>query len=163
MNPVASYSWDLNGDGTPEITGPEATVIAQYQFPGIYFPRVTVTDSQGNTYIEATMVNVLSREEMDALLRSKWDGMKVALLSGNMEAALQYFVAGAKNEYKEIFTELGTSEIASIFSAIINFDVATISGRLAERAVDRVEAGATYSYPVSLVKDENGIWKIMGF
>ncbi len=52
------------------------------QHVGLYFPSVTVTDNQGNVSTETTLVNVFWREEMDALLTSKWEGMKGALSQG---------------------------------------------------------------------------------
>jgi len=103
LNPVSSYSWDFNGDGVPEITGTQATVIAQYQFPGLYFPKVTVTDSQNNTYTEITIVHVFSREEIDALLKSKWEEMKGALTHGDIEASLDYFIGSSKERYRKAF------------------------------------------------------------
>jgi len=58
--------------------------------------------------METTIVNILSREEMDSLLRAKWEGMKGAMLSGDIEVALTYFVAGSRDRYRQVFTELGS-------------------------------------------------------
>ncbi|HBI22938.1 MAG TPA: hypothetical protein DDX84_01705, partial [Nitrospiraceae bacterium] len=38
-----------------------------------------------------TVVNVLDRDWMDMLLKSKWEGMKTALMNGDVEGALGYF------------------------------------------------------------------------
>jgi hypothetical protein len=105
-NPVSSYSWDFNGDGTAEITGTEPIVISQYQYPGLYFPRVTVTDNQGNTYAQTALVNLLSREEMDALLRSKWEGMRSELSIGDIEGALVFFNEPRKDAYRKLLNGL---------------------------------------------------------
>jgi hypothetical protein len=162
-NPVSSYSWDFNGDGTPEITGPGTTAIASYQYPGLYFPRVTVTDTQGNASTQTTLVHIVSREEMDILLSSKWEGMKTALLSGDMETALQYFVGLNREKYKQIFAEFGSDKVNRIFSGISEIKLYTVYGRVAGCGAIRVETGGTYSYPVTFVRDENGIWRIKGF
>ncbi len=129
----------------------------------LYFPRMTVTDTQGNAYTETTIVNILSFEEMDALLRSKWEGMKGALLSGNMERALTYFVVVSRDRYIQLFTELSSARINSIFSNISEFKLDTLYGQVAECGAIRIETGGRYSYPVTFVKGENGIWRIIEF
>jgi hypothetical protein len=162
VNPIASYSWDFNGDGTPEITGTDATVVFQFQFPGLYFPRVTVTDNQGNTYTETTLVNVLFREEMDALLRSKWEGMKGALSQGNITEALNYFVKDSREEYREIF-ELLTPQLLVLVSSMREINLVEIKGNMAEYYIKRFQRGVDISYFIYFIRDENGIWKISSF
>ena len=162
VNPVSSYSWDFNGDGTPETTGTEATVIAQYQFPGIYFPRVTVTDNQGNTFTETTLVSILSREEMDVLLRSKWEGMKGALSQGNITEALNYFVNDSREEYREIF-ELLAPQLPGLVSTMREINMFEIKGNMAEYYIKRFQRGVDISYFIYFIKDENGIWRISSF
>jgi hypothetical protein len=162
INPVSSYSWDFNGDGTPEIIGTETTIIAQYQFPGIYFPRVTVTDNQGNVYTEATIVHVLSREEMDALLRSKWEGMKTALGQGNVSEALNYFVKDSREEYREIF-ELLAPQLPALVSAMREIYMVEIKGSMAEYYIKRFQRGVEISYFIYFMKDNDGIWRLSSF
>jgi hypothetical protein len=162
VNPVASYSWDFNGDGTSEITGTETSVVAQYQFPGIYFPRVTVMDNQGNVYTETTLVNVFSREEMDALLRSKWEGMKGALSQGDIDGAISYFDDLTKSGFKEHFTvlspvlsqivqELNDVQFIGMMKNAIEYDIRTI--------INGIES----SFYLLFVKDKDGLWKIRSF
>lgn len=162
-NTVTSYKIDFDGDG---ITDMETTITSgishTYDTSGIYYPTVTVIDNQGNTYMETTAINVLSKDEMNTLLKGKWDGMKGALISGDIENALSYFVGGSKDRYREVFTGLG-SKLSSIFSSITEVKLNKLYGKVAECGAIRTEAGGRYSYPVTFAKDENGIWKIMGF
>jgi len=162
VNPVSSYSWDFNGDGTPEITGTDATVIAQYQFPGLYFSKVTVTDSQNNTYAETTIAHVLSREAMDALLRAKWEGMKGALNQGNINEALNYFVTDSREEYREIF-ELLAPQLPALVSAMREINLVEIKGNMAEYYIKRFQRGVDISYFIYFMRDENGVWRISSF
>jgi len=161
-NPVSSYSWNFYGDGTPEITGTEATVIARYQYPGIYLPSVTVTDSQGNVYTETTLVNVLSREEIDALLRKKWEDMKGALSQGNINEALNYFIKDSGEEYREIF-ELLAPQLPALVSAMREINMVEIIGNMAEYYIKRFQRGVDISYFIYFIRDENGIWRISSF
>ena len=163
ITPV-SYQMDFEGDGVTDYTGTTFEDINHtYTTVGVYYPKVTVTDSFGNNYSDTIAITVLLKTDVAALLREKWEGLKAALMGGDVEKAVKYFVAGGQNEYRQIFTGLSGDDINSIFSGINEFEIDTLSGRVAECGVDRVEAGGTYSYPVTYVRDENGIWMIMGF
>lgn len=161
-NPLSSYSWDFNGDGTPEITGANSKVVAQYQYPGIYFPRVTVTDDQGNIYTETTVLHILSREEMDTLLRSKWEGMKTALGQGNISEALNYFITDSREEYQEIF-ELLAPQLPALVSGMREISMVEITGNMAEYYIKRFQRGVDISYFIYFMKDNDGIWRTSSF
>lgn len=160
-NPVSSYSWDFNGDGTPEITGMDSNVTGQYQEPGLYFPRVTITDNQGNVYTETTLVNVLSREEMDTLLRDKWEGTKAALANQDIESAIQIFTSEAQGIYRDLFNAL-----KPILSNIVNelnttqINLISMEGNVAEYEILVTRGGTTFSFNLKFIKDTNGVWKI---
>jgi hypothetical protein len=162
VNPIASYSWDFNGDGTPEITGTDATVVFQFQFPGLYFPRVTVTDNQGNTYTETTLVNVLFREEMDALLRSKWEGMKGALSQGDIEGAISYFDDFTKPGFKEHFTVLSPM-LAQIVQELNDVQFIGMMKNAIEYDIRTIRNGIEHSFYLLFVRDKDGLWKIRSF
>ena len=161
-NPVSGYSWDFNGDGTSEITGTEATVIAQYQFPGIYFPRVTVTDNQGNIYTETTLVNVLSREEIDALLRAKWEGMKTKLSSGDIEGALAFYDETSKQDYRDLFNVLSPI-LPTIVQEMSDIQLIEYTGNSTIYDILTIRDGIEYSFQLLFTKDINGIWRIDSF
>ena len=162
-NPVANYSWDFNGDGIVDESGSGLSeVTTGYEQTGLYFPSVTVTDTLGNAYTETTVVNVLSRDEMDNLLKGRWEGMRGKLTGGDVEGALKFFVRGSQDSYRQAFTEPGKN-LADIFSNIDEIKLHTLKGQVAECGAVRIENGIPYSYPISFVRDENGIWKILGF
>ncbi len=52
--------------------------------------------------------------------------MKGALLSGNIETALTYLVAVSRDRYRQVFTDLGSIRINSIFSSISEFKLDTL-------------------------------------
>ncbi len=116
-NSIYSYSWDTNGDGSEEQIGKDLSKItANYQAPGLYFPKVAITDSQNSTYTETAIVNVLSKEQMDALIKSKWEGMKVSLINSKIDNALKNFVGGQNSKYKQVFEAL-KDQLTEIFAA----------------------------------------------
>lgn len=162
QNPVSNYSWDINGDGTIEYSGTDSKVQGQYQSTGLYFPSVTVTDTKGNTYTETTIVNVLSKEEMDGLLKGKWTSMKDALISGDIKKALNNFVGGQNSKYKQVFETI-EDQLPLIFSAEEELNLVSVHENQFEYENLVVEDGKAYSYPVIFIRDENGLWKILQF
>jgi hypothetical protein len=166
VNPVSSYSWDFNGDGTPEIIGTEASITAQYQYPGLYFPKITVTDNQGNIYMETTVVHVLSREEMDAFLRSKWEGMKTGLFNKDIPTALDYFIDSSKEVYQQALN-LIIDELPQITSNMQDIDMVFLFNNTAKYRINRLHnidgILQTITYYIYFVKDLDGLWRIDRF
>ena len=162
-NPVSNYSWDFNGDGVIEREGAGlATVIASYG-QGLYFPAVTVTDTLGNTYTETTVVNVLSRAEVDTMLKGKWAGMKGELVSGDINNALGFFLKSSQERYREGL-EVLKSQMGTIFGRpeeLLLEDV--VDGVATYENIVTEDDGITYSYPVIFILDEDGLWRIQSF
>ena len=163
-NPVSSYSWDFNGDGVAEVTGPNPTAIAQYQYPGIYFPRVTVTDDQGNVYTETAVVNIFSFEEMDVLLRAKWEGMKAKLFHKDIPSALDYFIDFSKEVYQQAFGVI-MDELPQIVTDMGEIEPILIRNNMAKYRINRLHwidgVSQTITYYIYFVKDIDGLWRIV--
>jgi len=162
VNPVSSYSWDFNGDGMPEIIGTEASITAQYQYPGLYYPRVTVTDTQGNAYTETTIVHVLSREEIDVLLRAKWEGMGSKLSIGDIEGALVFFDETSKQAYRDLFYVL-SSMLPTIVQEMGDIHFIEYLKNAAICDIQTTRGGIDYSFQLLFTKDLQGIWRIDSF
>jgi hypothetical protein len=161
---VTTYQIDFEGDGIIDYEGSTFDNISHtYTSEGIYFPKLTVTDSQGNAYADSVDIVILSKTAVDTVLKAKWEGMKAALMAGNIETALNYFVPGGQDEYRAIFTSMGSEGINTIFSGITEIRLNSYKGGAAECGAVRVERGGVYSYPVTFVKDYFGMWKIYGF
>jgi hypothetical protein len=133
-----------------------------YTAEGVYYPTVTVTDSEGNTYSDTIAITVLSRDEMDALLKGKWGDMKAALAEGDIEGALQYIIAGNRDRLRAEFIALG-AELAAIMASVEGCEIYSLYEDLAFGGLLRTENGTVYSYPITFMTDKNGIWKIRGF
>ena len=158
------YQIDFNGDGIADYTGTSFNNISYtYTTEGIYYPTITVTDNQGNTYSDTIAITVLNKIEMDTLLKSKWEEMKSALMRGDIETALTYLVSKNRDKYRQIFINLDVNRINSIFSNIAEIKLYNVYGNSAQYGAIRSEIGGAYSYPITFVKDEDGIWKILGF
>jgi len=118
-----SYQMDFERDGVADYTGTTFENINHtYTTEGIFYPTITVTDNQGNTYSDTIAITVLSKAEIDALLKTKWEGMKGALTRGDIEGALNYFTYDSKEKYRTTFTRLQDKNqtIVNCYHNIVN-------------------------------------------
>ena len=80
-NAVSTYQIDYEGDAVIDYAGTNFEDISFiYSTEGIYYPTVTVTDNQSNNYTDTIAIIVLNQNDLDMLLRTKWQGMKTALV-----------------------------------------------------------------------------------
>ena len=161
--PVANYQWDIDGNGTIDVSGTTlSTITNSYPNPGMYFPRVIVTDNLGNIYEQATVVNVLSAANVDALLQAKWEEMRAALTNGDVEGALRFFGADTQEIYRAQFTAF--SPILNIIgNELGEIRFITLQDHRAEYEITVARESVTYSYHLLFEMDVNGIWKIRWF
>jgi hypothetical protein len=130
---------------------------------GIYSFTAQVTGPDNNVYQDTSAITVLSFAQLSALLSGKWEGMKSALLAGDINKAISYFVVGTQSKFREEFAGFSSSDINAIFSNISGIELGKVYGKVATCGAIRTEAGGTYSYPLTFIKDGYGIWKIFRF
>jgi len=157
------YQIDFNGDGVIDYNGATFDDVSYtYQSEGVFYPKVTISDAQGNTYSDTIAITVTARTEIDTLLKGKWEGMKGALGQGNISGALDYFVNDSKEQYGEIFQVLAP-QLPSLVSGMREITLVEITGNTAEYYIKRFQRGRDISYFIYFVRDEKGIWRISSF
>ncbi len=162
-NSVATYDFDYEGDSIIDYTGATFEDISViYSTEGVYYPTITVTDSQSNTYTDTIALVVLNEAELDALLQAKWEGMKTALTNQDINTALLYFGDFSKDKYERVFIDLG-NDLPSIISTLPDIVLISLSSNGAEYAINRMQGGVNRLYFIYFIKDENGLWKIDSF
>lgn len=162
-NPVTGYQMDFEGDGVLDYTGSAVEDISYtYSAEGVYYPTVTVTDNQGNTYSDTIAITVMNKEEIDALLKGKWEGMKGALTMGDIEGALNLFTTRSKERYRIIFSAL-KDQLPIILGTFVEFNIVNVYDIIAEYELVASENGKLYSYPGVFIKGGDGIWKFKNF
>jgi len=164
QNPVVSYAWDFNGDGTIDLTCSSlSSVRASFTQPGLYLPTVTITDSQGNAYTATVIVNVLDKVQMGDLFTAKWNAMKNALAAGDIAGAVSHYAETSKDVFSEQFTALSPylSQIAADMGSFSY--VRMIDNNTAECELLAVKDGVTYSFQVLYVRDNNGNWGLYSY
>jgi len=151
---------DFEGNGTVNFTGPSVEgQTFTYAAPGLYLPTVIITDPQGNHITASAVVQVYDPIALDALLQSKWQGIKAALQLGDIPAALQFIASQSRSIYQELFAEL--DPVVSIVGANLG-DVRIVEIRedLAEGELLVLEDGRSISYYVEFIRDTDGLWRL---
>ncbi|MBI4680039.1 MAG: fibronectin type III domain-containing protein [Nitrospirae bacterium] len=162
-NAVVTYQMDYEGDSTIDYTGSTFDNISHtYSAEGIYYPTITITDSQSNTYTDTIAIVVLNATQLDALLKAKWNAMRNSLSSQDTTTALTYISAGTRASYEEMFNAL-VDQLPSIVATQTEFSLISIKENVAEYELVTSENGTIYSYEVIFIKNENGIWMIQDF
>jgi hypothetical protein len=159
--PTAVTGMDLtvDGSGSGAVTFPYQLTL---QGVGIVQALVTVTTADSLTYQDRFAFNVLDHDATEALLRSKWNNMQTALLSGDMTGALSYFSSQSQGDYQAILTNIQSS-LQRVFSTIEAVHLLSVTNDYAEMEAIRNEGGQLFSYPIFFSLDETGAWKINSF
>jgi hypothetical protein len=89
--------------------------------------------------------------------------MANALMADDVQQAVSYFVAGSRARYEKIFSAMDSNKRKNVFGSITEIQIDSFYGRVVRCGAIRAGSRGTFSYPVTFVKDENGIWKIMSF
>jgi len=160
---LANATFNCTGPGSveffpPDASGTRATITTE----GIYYCTASVNDSSGKIYNDTVAITVLSKAEMDAFLKAKWDGMKAALTQGNVDGALNYFAQASRDEFGEIFQILAP-QLPSLVSAMREITMIEITENTAEYYITRFQKGVDISYFIYFIRDEDGIWRIQNF
>lgn len=154
---------DLDGDGSVDFSGPSIENRPfTYARPGIYVPAVTLTDAQGNRFTAQTIVQVFDRSALDALLQSKWRGLRDALKAGDVSRALTQIAVGSRPDYDDAFRILRNvlPQIDTVLTDIALVDL--LDGEAFYRAV-RTDGGVAKAFELRFVADEDGVWRVDSF
>jgi len=158
-----SYQMDFEGDGVVDYSGTSLEDIEHtYDSEGIFYPKVTVLDEQGTTYSDTIAVIVLSKTEIDTLLKGKWERMKEALRDINIEAALSYFLSSSRERYRQIFTDI-TNYLPELVDSMQLIEMIYAEDGVAEYRIKRTEEVGGVTYYIYFVLNEDGLWKIQQF
>jgi hypothetical protein len=164
---LSNFAFDSDGTGafTPlsaSLDGTETT----YATPGLRLPLLRTSDDQGTLYTARVVINVLARDEIDALLKSKWNGMKAALVTNDIERALVFFTPEQRGRYRTLFTVLG-GQIAQIAAGMEDIQLLTVLENRAKYALNRTEVyggeAVTLTYYVYFIQNATGLWSIEEF
>jgi len=95
-----TYSRGVVGPGSVEFieSNPDG-FLAIITGEGIYYFTVQVTDAENNAHTDTIAVLVHDQAQLDQLLKAKWDGMKAALIAGDIQSTVTYFASDRQDAY----------------------------------------------------------------
>jgi hypothetical protein len=160
LGTVARYDWDVNGDGVIDASGDNLFRLPhQYSTPGVYFPALTVTSSEGTQTAQATAVAVFTRDEVVALLQDRWQAFRDALRRGDVPAALTFIAIAKRDKYEQVLQGL-TVPLTDIDDVLFDLRFVQLRENTAEFEMLRDEPQGRASYLVRFVIDADGSWRI---
>ena len=164
---ITAYRIDFDGDGTTDLEqATDEDITHVYNTQGMYYPTVTIEDSSGGTYTETTVINVLSKDEMDTLLKGKWTGMKEALENGDIEGALSCFAEDYQQLYRNLFTNL-SAQMPQVAKDMAEIQLVSVKDNTAKYRINKdisyADQTITVTYHIYFAKDASGMWKIVRF
>ncbi len=153
---------DVEGNGIVDFTGPSLEGHTfTYPQPGLYVPRVILTDARGTRLSASTVVQVLDPTILEGLLQAKWQGMRDALRRGDTEGVLQTVAVGIRTRYRPALETL-RGDLPALAATLGDLQVISFQDGLAEAATVRLEDGQRRVYFIYFVPDDDGIWRIGG-
>jgi hypothetical protein len=163
-----SYYLLKQGPGDVGITEISASELQlEFTVPGIYTFTYVVTDDQRVDYTsQSAAVNVLDRAELDALLKTRWNGMKSAMAAQDVEGAIGYFTYGQRDTFREIYT-LSQDKLAEIALNMQNIELIYQLNDTAEYRIyrDIIFNGQpeTVAFYIYFQREGDGIWRIRDY
>ena len=160
----ARVALDLESDGTADYEG--ATLAEQafaYTRPGIYVATLRVTSLDGQVAAYRAAVHVYDRSALDSRLQAAWRGFKDALRSGDVAGAVTFIHSDRRAGWEEYFLQFSPVQFAAIDSVFTDLALLEVAPDRAECEMMRDVDGLLYSFPVSLLIDVDGRWRLWQF
>ena len=134
--------------------------------PGIYYFTAEVVDENGMTYSNQVAVLAYDRSILDSLLQAKWDGMKAAMVAGDIDAAVKLFTPAQQQTFRKIFT-LKMDSLAQIANGMQDIEMIYQKNNTAEYRIKKemLFKGVLETITFNIYFDQgvDGIWRIRDF
>ncbi len=161
--PVATIEFDVDGNGTVDITMPGipvAGVQATYSSAGTASPRITFKDAAGAViYTTTKRVHIIDPADKYDLVKGAFSDVMNRLKAGTNNLALNLFFGHAKPVYEDIFNKLGT-DLPTIANQFGTVEGITFSRSAAQLTLSRTVEGSKQVFTIQLMRGEDGIWRI---
>lgn len=156
---------DFDGDGQFDLDGP--TLDGQtftYASPGLYFPRIRVTDALGTVLTATTVVEVLDRAALETVLQAKWTALRAALAGDDVTRAVSLFAKASRDAYQDQLAALaGVGALPQVAADLGAITAVKLRDRAAEYEMRATRRGVLYSFYVLFVVDADGLWRLRVF
>jgi hypothetical protein len=159
---VTQVAVDLDGDGDIDFQGPTLDAVRfTYEQPGLFLATATAT-TPGGPQRATVIVQAYDRPVLEALLQARWTAMKNALRVGNVEGALKFVTAAARDRYRQTF-EAVADDLPQIDTILLPITFARAWGTEAVFVMERTDGGVDKSFEVRFAVDTDGVWRVRAF
>ncbi|HSX60818.1 MAG TPA: PKD domain-containing protein [Tahibacter sp.] len=156
---VQSFSVDFQTDGTPDYTGSGPIPATTYAAPGIYTASVTVTLSDSTTRTAAHKVIALDLAEHRADICSVYANLRARLLAQDANGAVRSLTGQLRKKLLSFFNALG-SQMSTVAPGLGTLADGIIGLDTADLVAVKDASGTLRGYPVHMVRDRQGVWRI---
>ena len=146
------------GTATGEYT---ATLAAE----GTYTFTASAAGPDNQTYSDAVTITVISRYQMETLLKRKWAIMNERLASGDVTGALTPIAERSRIKYGELFAALGP-QLPLLSDYLKDIELVYHTGGFAKCRLYRDKTIKGTAHKIEYIvyfAQENGIWKVVQF
>jgi len=157
---------------TIHVTGPggaatltpvsETEYTAKLTSDGAYVVTATATGPDGQVYTDSVTITVMSRYQLETLLKAKWGAINDKITRGDIEAAVLYLKSAKQAYFRELFTALG-SQLPQLATGSPPLEFVYVTNDVAKCRVFQQETvqgqNVKIGYPVYFEK-EGGIWRL---
>jgi len=130
--------------------------------PGIYYITSHAAIS-GHTFSDTIGVLAYDHDELDAMLRLKWEGMRSALLNNELEEAVKDISGKTRDAYGDIFSSLTLEHRLNLAAELGDIQLIKMRGPGVEYDIQTTREGSLYSFLLLFELDIDGRWKIASF
>jgi hypothetical protein len=160
--PITQVTLDQDGDGDIDFQGPALEgVRLTYPQPGVYLAVATAT-TPGGPEPATIVIQAFDRPALEGLLQARWTAMKNALRQGDVEGALVFVTASARDRYRAAFQAIA-ADLPQIDSVLGAITFLRAWGPEVVFQMPRTDGGADKSFEVRFAVDADGVWRLRAF
>jgi hypothetical protein len=158
---TVSISCSAGSPATPRpVTNTETTINCLYPENGLYQVSVTLNNQAGGViYTTVKQVKVGAVLERYFIAVGVYRDVEDRLKAGNGAGAANLFSESTRAEFLTFFTSLGI-ELSSVGNQLGAIRGGTLAEKHAELVVIKATSAGPSAFPIQLVRDPDGIWRI---
>jgi Glucodextranase, domain B/Bacterial Ig domain len=160
----ASIDFDFESDGVVDYTltslDGDPTFSIVYPGPGVYRAKMTVKDAQQSVIFTTTkVIHVYTPVQRFSMARDIYLTMTERLASGNIEGAVAMIGEGQRDQFRALFTDLGTG-LANTVASLGTIEGGRVFGNTMELFISRGTVDGPIAFIINFSKDGSGVWRI---
>jgi hypothetical protein len=157
---VSVVDLDADGDGQADFTltdfaAPPHRIVYTYPTEGLYVATLVVQDQTGQSRTTRVPIHVIPPPDLAVI----WDSFRAALSRDDVDGALRWIAAEARERYGRVLTDL-QGDLSSIAAALGTLTTHVVSPEYATASVPHTGPAAVTTYLVTFVRDGDGVWRI---